>query len=156
MKILRLDTIASQRPEYDPLDVIQEDFEREATIWNMARDFRILPLYGYAFIDDIPALISPYYSRGNAVEYLARDPDAERKGIVIFYNSSGSLPLLDTLQVARQEDRVVGFSLRCAAEFLLQSLTQPGDLYTGSKTSMVNSRPPGIRIVSGVGVSRHA
>lgn len=101
MKILRLDTIASQRPESDPLDVIQEDFEREATIWNMARDFRILPLYGYAFIDDIPALISPYYSRGNAVEYLARDPDAERKGIVSFCKASGSLPRLDTLQGVR-------------------------------------------------------
>lgn len=46
------------------------------TLWMDLRHERILELLGYAFIEQVPCLISPWCSNGNVLEYLRRNPDA--------------------------------------------------------------------------------
>ncbi|KAG8912344.1 hypothetical protein FRC01_005145, partial [Tulasnella sp. 417] len=54
-------------------------FDRELTIWMECQHPRVLELLGYAYIEGIPCLISPWCSNGNIMEYLSKHPNADKR-----------------------------------------------------------------------------
>ncbi|KAG9038388.1 hypothetical protein FS837_001260, partial [Tulasnella sp. UAMH 9824] len=57
-------------------------FDRELTIWMECQHPRVLELLGYAYIEGIPCLISPWCSNGNVMEYLSKNPNADRRRLI--------------------------------------------------------------------------
>ncbi|KIO23170.1 hypothetical protein M407DRAFT_244874 [Tulasnella calospora MUT 4182] len=43
---------------------------------------RVLELLGYAYIEGVPCLISPWCSNGNVMEYLSKYPNADRRRLI--------------------------------------------------------------------------
>ncbi|KAG8939628.1 hypothetical protein FRC04_006109 [Tulasnella sp. 424] len=57
-------------------------FDRELTIWMECQHPRVLELLGYAYIEGIPCLISPWCSNGHILDYLAKNPNADHRRLI--------------------------------------------------------------------------
>ncbi|KAG8938824.1 hypothetical protein FRC04_007422 [Tulasnella sp. 424] len=57
-------------------------FDRELTIWMECQHPRVLELLGYAYIEGIPCLISPWCFNGNIMEYLAKNPNVDHRRLI--------------------------------------------------------------------------
>ncbi|KIO21280.1 hypothetical protein M407DRAFT_245524 [Tulasnella calospora MUT 4182] len=80
IKVLRVMNTGNQD---DPESTrLRTRFDRELTIWMECQHPRVLELLGYAYIEGIPCLISPWCSKGNILEYLAQNPNANRMQLV--------------------------------------------------------------------------
>lgn len=63
--------------------LLRKRFDRELFIWMECQHPRVLELLGYAYIEGIPCLISPWCPNGNVTEYLIRKPNADRLRLII-------------------------------------------------------------------------
>lgn len=80
IKVLRL---ASTGNSDDPQSGrLRTRFDRELTIWMECQHPRVLELLGYAYIEGIPCLISPWCSNGNILEYLSKNPNADHSRLI--------------------------------------------------------------------------
>ena len=61
---------------------LQKRMARELLRWFDLRHPHILPLVGFAFVDDVPCLLSIWCENGNVSQYLAAKPGANRKRLV--------------------------------------------------------------------------
>ncbi|KAG8979221.1 hypothetical protein FRB90_008173, partial [Tulasnella sp. 427] len=76
IKVLR---VANTNNLDDPKSgLLRKRFDRELFIWMECQHPRVLELLGYAYIEGIPCLISPWCSNGNITEYLTRNTEANR------------------------------------------------------------------------------
>ena len=60
-------------------------FIREATIWGRLRHPNIVPFYGTYYLSQQNAglcLVSPWFARGNIVDFLRQNPEADRQVLV--------------------------------------------------------------------------
>ncbi|KAG9012228.1 hypothetical protein FRB90_006774 [Tulasnella sp. 427] len=80
IKVLR---VASTSNIGDPeTGRLRTRFDRELTIWTECQHPRVLELLGYAYIEGVPCLISPWCSNGNILEYISKSPDADRRMLI--------------------------------------------------------------------------
>ncbi|KAG8962650.1 hypothetical protein FRC05_005169 [Tulasnella sp. 425] len=77
IKVLRV--ASTDNPDDPQPGRLRVRFDRELTIWMECQHPRVLELLGYAYIEGIPCLISPWCSNGNIMEYLAKNPNAGNK-----------------------------------------------------------------------------
>ncbi|KAG8936017.1 hypothetical protein FRC02_004929 [Tulasnella sp. 418] len=64
---------------------MEKRMHREMEVWQMLDHPNVVPLKGYVLdpdSDESPSLVSPWYSNGNVLEYIARNPFADRKKLV--------------------------------------------------------------------------
>ncbi|KAG8965249.1 hypothetical protein FRC05_003300, partial [Tulasnella sp. 425] len=81
IKVLRVASVGN--PD-DPQSVrLRKRFDRELTIWMECQHPRVLELLGYAYIEGIPCLISPWCENGNIMEHLKKNPNENRRQMVI-------------------------------------------------------------------------
>ncbi|KAG8940203.1 hypothetical protein FRC04_005490 [Tulasnella sp. 424] len=58
--------------------------QREASVWHSLGDHpRVVELLGYALVDGNPCLISPWSRNGNVYQYLKKNPDADRRALIL-------------------------------------------------------------------------
>lgn len=76
IKVLRVTT--TDNPHDPESSRLRKRFDRELTIWMKCQHPRVLELLGYAYIEGIPCLISPWCSKGNIMEFLVENPDNNR------------------------------------------------------------------------------
>lgn len=81
VKVLRLGQPHSGILDEPTLRIKKRSY-REIDIWKSLQHPRVLPLSGFAMVDDCPALVSPFCENGNASQYLLANPHADRKMIV--------------------------------------------------------------------------
>lgn len=93
VKVLRLGQPGTRILD-EPTIRMKKRSYREIDIWKTLHHPRILPLTGFAIVDDCPALISPFCENGNASQYLMANPQADRKTIVRHHRSEVSVPPL--------------------------------------------------------------
>ncbi|KIO25546.1 hypothetical protein M407DRAFT_25144 [Tulasnella calospora MUT 4182] len=58
--------------------------QREASVWHsLGHHSRVVELLGYAVVDGNPCLISPWSKNGNVYQYLKKNPDADRRTLIL-------------------------------------------------------------------------
>ncbi|KAG9042334.1 hypothetical protein FS837_011014, partial [Tulasnella sp. UAMH 9824] len=58
--------------------------QREASVWHsLGHHPRVVELLGYAVVDGNPCLISPWSKNGNVYQYLKKNPDADRRALIL-------------------------------------------------------------------------
>ncbi|KAG8981510.1 hypothetical protein FRB90_007184, partial [Tulasnella sp. 427] len=58
--------------------------QREAAVWHsLGHHPRVVELLGYAVVDGNPCLISPWCRSGNVYQYLKRNPNADRRALIL-------------------------------------------------------------------------
>ncbi|KAG8938822.1 Negative regulator of mitotic exit [Tulasnella sp. 424] len=75
IKVLRV--VSTGDPDDPQSGRLRTRFDRELTIWMECQHPRVLELLGYAYIEGVPCLVSPWCSNGNIMEYLAKNPNAD-------------------------------------------------------------------------------
>ncbi|KAG8955769.1 hypothetical protein FRC03_011085 [Tulasnella sp. 419] len=80
VKVLRSIRI---RPDCVPEEILRKRLMREMRVWSQLQHSNIVPFLGYAFSGSFPCMIAPWYENGNAPEYIARTPDADRTQLVL-------------------------------------------------------------------------
>ncbi|KAG8967635.1 hypothetical protein FRC03_009664, partial [Tulasnella sp. 419] len=83
IKSLRAVRMQSQHSEYSAC--MGKRMQREMDVWRRLDHPNIVPMKGYILdseSDENPSLVSPWYSNGNMLEYLSRNPFADRKKLV--------------------------------------------------------------------------
>ncbi|KAG8954303.1 hypothetical protein FRC03_011543 [Tulasnella sp. 419] len=82
IKVLRLkksNNSVSTRPDDQRFAM---RFKREVLLWRRLKHRNIVPLLGYVtHPSDLPAMVSPWYSNGNVIEYLAQQRDPNRTSL---------------------------------------------------------------------------
>ena len=82
------------RPESTEVkERMDKRMKREMRVWMPLEHSRITPCLGFAMVDGMPSLISPWAENGNAQDYVTANPNLDRRAMVSGVDGPGDLSM---------------------------------------------------------------